>query len=148
MATKLALEGFSDCLRMEATPFGIDVVVVEPGAIRTEWGAISRDSLLARSVSTVTPNGLGDMLDQALSARLSSEPEVIARAIEQALTSRRPKTRYAVCGGANSILAIRRLISDRRFDRLMWASSQAVRNNRFDELPLDASEGIVDPGLS
>lgn len=46
-ATKFALEGLSDCLRMELKPFGIDVIVVEPGAIRTEWGGIAHESLLA-----------------------------------------------------------------------------------------------------
>jgi len=145
-ATKFALEGFSDCLRMELAPFGIDVVVVEPGAIRTEWGAIARDSLLAQSGSGLYAHWArrhAGMLDQALSARLSSEPDVIARAIELALISRRPQTRYAVGGGAKSILAIRRLVSDRMFDRLMWAGSQSERNSRFDHFQSPASGGGV-----
>ncbi|MFW1401565.1 SDR family NAD(P)-dependent oxidoreductase, partial [Vibrio parahaemolyticus] len=45
-ATKFAVEGFSDCLRMELRPFGIRVVVIEPGAIRTEWGGIAHQSLV------------------------------------------------------------------------------------------------------
>ena len=44
-ATKYALEGMSDCLRMELKPFGIDVIVVEPGGIRTEWGIIAANNL-------------------------------------------------------------------------------------------------------
>ena len=39
-ATKFAVEGFSDCLRMELKPFGLDVVVVEPGGIKTDWAII------------------------------------------------------------------------------------------------------------
>ena len=42
-ATKFAVEGLSDCLRMELAPFGIDVIIVEPGAIRTEWTAIAAE---------------------------------------------------------------------------------------------------------
>lgn len=52
-ATKFALEGFSDCLRMELAPLGVDVVVIEPGGIRTEWGGIARDSLLEHSGASV-----------------------------------------------------------------------------------------------
>ena len=48
-ATKFAVEGFSDSLRIELAPFGIDVVIIEPGPIRTEWNEISRESLTATS---------------------------------------------------------------------------------------------------
>ena len=48
-ATKFAVEGFSDSLRLELAPFGIDVVIIEPGPIRTEWNTISRDSLVETS---------------------------------------------------------------------------------------------------
>jgi NADP-dependent 3-hydroxy acid dehydrogenase YdfG len=48
-ATKFAVEGLSDCLRVEAAPFGVDVIVIEPGAIRTEWAGIARDGLLQMS---------------------------------------------------------------------------------------------------
>ena len=44
-ATKYAVEGFSDCLRMELKPFGIDVIVVEPGGIKTDWGIIAANNL-------------------------------------------------------------------------------------------------------
>ena len=44
-ATKFAVEGFSDCLRMELVPFGIDVIVVEPGEIKTDWGIIAANHL-------------------------------------------------------------------------------------------------------
>lgn len=48
-AAKFTLEGLSDCLRMELAPFGIDVVVVEPGAIRIEWSAVARKALFGTS---------------------------------------------------------------------------------------------------
>ena len=48
-ATKFAVEGFSDSLRVELAPFGIDVVIVEPGPIISEWNTIARESLVERS---------------------------------------------------------------------------------------------------
>lgn len=120
-ATKFAVEGLSDCLRMELAPFGIDVVVIQPGAIKTEWSAIARESLLATS-------GSGPYAEQAqMTAALlagaesgnGSPPDVVARAVAQALSARRPKTRYVIGGGAKPMIAMRWLLSDRGFDGLM-----------------------------
>ncbi len=120
-ATKFALEGLSDCLRMELAPFGIDVVVIEPGAVRTDWSRIARRGL-------VDTSGDGPYRDQALmSAALlaaadganAAPPEVVARAVSAALGARRPRTRYVVGGGARPMLALRRVLSDRAFDRVM-----------------------------
>lgn len=137
-ATKFALEGFSDCLRLELQPFGIDVCVVQPGGIRTEWGGIARDSLLAASGAGVYARWArrhAGMLDNTQAAGWLSDPEVIARVIEQALTARRPRTRYAAGAGARPLLLLRGLVSDRLFDALMWRGSQANRNNGFDDWP-------------
>jgi NAD(P)-dependent dehydrogenase (short-subunit alcohol dehydrogenase family) len=120
-ASKFAVEGLSDCLRMELEPFGIDVVVIQPGAIRTEWSGIARQSLLETS-------GAGAYAGQArqtasMLARVDdgngAPPEVVARAVSHALSARRPRTRYVVGGGAKPLLALRWLLSDRAFDRLM-----------------------------
>jgi NAD(P)-dependent dehydrogenase (short-subunit alcohol dehydrogenase family) len=143
-ATKFALEGFSDCLRLELQPFGIDVSVVQPGGIRTEWGGIARDSLLERSGSgpyAAWARRHAGMLDNTQAASWLSEPDVIARTIERALTARRPRTRYAVGAGAKPLLLLRRLLSDRLFDRMMWQGSQADRNNGFDAWPTSATAG-------
>lgn len=104
-------------------PFGIHVVVIEPGAIRTEWSGIASDNLLATS-------GQGAYAGQAaaiagvLSAadnrpRLSSPPEVIADAVARAVRARRPRTRYAVGMGAKPLIFARRVLPDRSFDRVM-----------------------------
>ena len=53
-ATKYAVEGLSDCLRLELQPFGIDVVVVEPGGIKTDWGLIAAENL--KKTSTCSPS--------------------------------------------------------------------------------------------
>lgn len=121
-ATKFAVEGLSDCLRMELAPFGIDVVVIEPGSIHTEWGGIARESLLQRSAHTAyaaQATAHARMLARAGQPPLASQPDVVAMTIAKALRARRPRTRYATGGGARSILMLRRLLSDRGFDALM-----------------------------
>ncbi|MDP9603479.1 oxidoreductase [Variovorax sp. NFACC27] len=120
--TKFALEAISDCLRMEVQPFGIDVVVIEPGGIRTEWADIAADKL--RDVS-----GKGAYAGQAKAMALSmvgeasrkrqSPPQLIADTIAKAVNTRRPKTRYAVGFGAKPMIFLRRLMSDRTFDGFM-----------------------------
>lgn len=120
-ATKFAVEGLSDSLRLEVAPFGIHVVVVEPGAIKTEWGTIAANSLLDTSGETA-------YADQALrqarllsSARLGSSPDVVAKAIVRAVSTSRPRTRYVVGAGARPLLLARRLLPDRAFDALLMA---------------------------
>jgi NAD(P)-dependent dehydrogenase (short-subunit alcohol dehydrogenase family) len=127
-ASKYALEGLSDCLRMELTPFGIDVVVIEPGAIRTEWGGIAFGSLLRVSGGTAYgpyARRHAKMYERASTSRFVSPPEVVADAISRAAAARRPHTRYPVGGGARVLLLLARLLSDRMTDRLMWRLSQA-----------------------
>lgn len=121
-ATKFAVEGLSDCLRMELTPFGIDVVVIEPGAIRTEWTGIAKESLLQRSGHTAyaeQANAHGRLFESSETSKMVSEPGVVAATIARALRARRPRTRYATGGGARMILFLRRILSDRAFDGLM-----------------------------
>ncbi|WP_323099424.1 oxidoreductase [Intrasporangium sp. YIM S08009] len=121
-ATKFALEAISDCLRMEVAPFGIDVVVIEPGGIRTEWSAIAADKV--RSVSGTGPyanqgNAVADSLDSESNARRSSPPELIGRTIRRAVTARRPRTRYAVGFGAKPMITAHALLPDRTYDAMM-----------------------------
>jgi len=128
-ATKFAVEGLSDCLRVEVKPFGIDVIVIEPGAIRTEWTDIAKDSLMKRSGTTAYgpyARRHAAMFAQMDSSTMASSPVVIANAIAKAAGARRPRTRYAIGGGAKPILFLRRLLSDRLFDRLMWRISQST----------------------
>ena len=125
-ATKFALEGFSDSLRMELTPFGIDVIVIQPGGIKTEWGGIAADTLLeASGARAYAPYARRHArLISEGGERLGSPPNVIANAIRRSVAARRPRTRYAVGGGARPMLCIRKLLSDRMFDRLLWSMSQ------------------------
>jgi NAD(P)-dependent dehydrogenase (short-subunit alcohol dehydrogenase family) len=129
-ATKFAVEGLSDSLRLELAPFGIHVVVIEPGAIKTEWSGIAAESVLATSGTTAYARQatmVGNLLTAADSnPRLVSPPEVIADAVAKAVTARRPRTRYVVGGGAKPIILARRLLSDRAFDRLILGVFRTV----------------------
>ena len=118
-ATKFALEAISDCLRMEVAPFGINVVVIEPGGIRTEWSGIAADKV--RAVSGTGPyasqgNAVASSLTSESTRRRSSPPELIGKTITKAVTARRPKTRYAVGYGAKPMIALHGLLPDRTFD--------------------------------
>ncbi|MDJ0351427.1 oxidoreductase [Pseudarthrobacter sp. PH31-O2] len=122
-ATKFAVEGLSDSLRVELKPHGINVSIIEPAGTQSEWGAISGDSLLATS-------GRGPYMDQAKvvaaalasteGSAMSTAATVIADAIVHAATSPRPRTRYPVGKGARAILMLRRLLPDRAFDVVIW----------------------------
>lgn len=121
-ATKHALEGLSDCLRWETKPFGIDVIIIEPGGIATPWGKIAAENLKKTSGSGAyadAANKAADGLAERYSSDQLSDPEVVADTILKSLTARRPKTRYAVGFGARPAIFLRWLLSDRLFDRVV-----------------------------
>ncbi|MGC9150577.1 MAG: oxidoreductase [Microbacter sp.] len=120
-ASKFALEGWSDCLRMELIPMHIDVVIIKPAMIQTEWSSIARENLLKTSGQGFYRHfarqhaamlGKGD-------AMIASKPVVIAKIIEKAVLARKPKTRYAAGKGAHLMIWIRRHVPDRLFDAMM-----------------------------
>lgn len=119
-ATKHAVEGWSDCLRIELAPFGIHVVIIEPGTIATEWGKVMLDpmlkrsgqgpcQLLARAMATVIRSSYGK-------EGSASPPSVVADAILEAVRARRPKTRYVMGQMAKPLMFIRKYFGDRIFD--------------------------------
>ncbi|HEX6519658.1 MAG TPA: oxidoreductase [Streptosporangiaceae bacterium] len=118
-AAKFALEALSDCLRMEVKPFGIDVVVIEPGGIRTEWGGIAAGKLKKASSGGPYANqadAVAASLSSEANARRSSPPTLIADTIGKAVTASRPRTRYAVGYGARPIIFLHDVLPDRAFD--------------------------------
>jgi NAD(P)-dependent dehydrogenase (short-subunit alcohol dehydrogenase family) len=126
-ATKFAVEGLSDCLRVEVRRLGIDVIVVEPGAIRTEWAGIARKGLLhvsGNGAYAAQAERYARLLEKADTTKLASPPEVVARTILRAVGAGRPKTRYATGGGAHLTLFLKKILPDRMFDRLIWSVSQ------------------------
>lgn len=120
--TKFALEAISDCLRMELQPFGIDVVVIEPGGIKTEWAGIAADKLRetsGHSAYAVQANAMAQSMVGEASVKRQSPPQLIADTIAQAVTAAKPKTRYAVGFGAKPMIFMRSILSDRGFDGMM-----------------------------
>jgi short-subunit dehydrogenase len=116
-ASKFAVEGFSDSLRLELHPFGIDVIVMEPGAIRTEWGKGALESAEKYSGDSAYGQQVDAM--RALYAhaeRRGSEPEIVAEAIFKAISAAKPKARYAVPFSAKAIIAAMNLVPDRVMD--------------------------------
>jgi NAD(P)-dependent dehydrogenase (short-subunit alcohol dehydrogenase family) len=123
-ASKHALEGWSDCLRLETSQFGIDVVIVEPGAIATEFGAVLTQPMVDRSGN----GSYGPMtraVAQATNATYekggSSPTSVVAKTIVKAMAAKRPKTRYVVGKYARPLLFMRRWLSDRAFDGIVMS---------------------------
>lgn len=121
-ATKFAVEGFSDCLRMELAPFGINVVIIEPGGIKTPFGDIAADNLEEVSKggayeqeAMITAHGMR----RQYNSNLLSKPEVISRVIIKAVNTYNPKTRYLVGFGAKPVVWMHALLPDRWYDKLM-----------------------------
>lgn len=117
-STKFALEGLSDSLRLELRPFGIRVVIIEPGAIKTEWADIARDNLIKQSRDTAYAKQ-ANAVAKTLGQELGSKPEVVARAISKAVRSRRPRPRYAIGLGAKPATYARRFTPDQIYDLYM-----------------------------
>ena len=125
-ASKFGLEAIGDSLRREVQPFGMGVVLVEPGAVATPiWnkGVERADKLL----EDAPPDAL-QLYEQRLTAfrKLAAEtaargvdPDEVAQVIETALTTERPRTRYVVGRDAKMRARVARLVSDRTFDRLV-----------------------------
>ncbi len=116
-ATKHALEGWSDCLRLELKDFGIDVVIIEPGAIETEWSGIMVEQMMERSGEGPYAAQAKRMADAAGGS--GSPVGLIAEVIVKAVKAKKPKTRYSAGKYAKQLLTLRWLVSDRMFDRII-----------------------------
>jgi NAD(P)-dependent dehydrogenase (short-subunit alcohol dehydrogenase family) len=126
--TKYAVEAISDALRFEVRGFGIEVVLIEPGLIKTRFGETAVSSIDAGAdgdgddpyadFNAAVGAATAGIYEGPL-ARLGGGPETVARAIERAISSRRPKTRYKVTASARLALAQRRLLPDRAWDAVM-----------------------------
>lgn len=124
-ATKYAVEALSDVMRFEVAGFGVHVVLIEPGLIRTEFG-----NAAVGSMSEIEAEGPYGKFNAAVAAttagayngplaRLGAGPDAVARTIEKALTRRKPKPRYPVTASARIMLAQRALLPDRAWDAVV-----------------------------
>ncbi|MGV9776250.1 oxidoreductase [Streptosporangium sp. NPDC003464] len=121
-ATKHALEAYSDTLRLEVEPFGIDVVIIQPGIIKTEFEDHTGRDL--REISGGTAYGaMAEAMARKSETQLgeqtpASDPGVVAAVIREAIEAAKPQTRYAVGYMADKLLELNRTLPDREWDKL------------------------------
>jgi len=121
-ASKFALEALSDSLRMEVKKFGIDVVVIEPGGVKTEWSGITVDNMMKISGNTAYKQ-LAEQFSKSLTSIEDkvAEPIVIVELVRKAINAKKPKTRYAGGYMAGVALFMRKILPDRTFDKMMMS---------------------------
>ncbi|MFF2875189.1 oxidoreductase [Gottfriedia sp. NPDC057991] len=119
-ATKHALEGYSDCLRFEVAQFNIDVIVIEPGSIESEWNDITLNNVQKTSGNTAYANISKAFVDMSKTAPKSTSPKVIAEIVLKAIESKKPRTRYVAGQFAKPLMMLRKLVSDRMFDQILY----------------------------
>jgi NAD(P)-dependent dehydrogenase (short-subunit alcohol dehydrogenase family) len=125
-ATKYAVEALSDAMRFELGGFGIDVVLIQPGPIKTEFG-----NTAIANVNSVSQNGsayaafnahVAGKIHEAFEgwmAVMAGAPEDVAHAIERAINALRPRTRYPITAAARTMMFLRRWLPDRGFDAFL-----------------------------
>ena len=120
--TKYSVEALSDAMRIELKPFGIDVVMIEPGAIKTDWGTIAARHLAESTRGTAYESAAlpwATTIDWAYHSDLISSPRVITRAILRAVDSRRPRARYRKGRLAGTVVFLHWLLPARWWDAMM-----------------------------
>ena len=117
-STKYAVEGLSDCLRLEVKNFGIDVIIIEPGGTKSEWTSIAAKKLIETSGKTAYGQLVEKYIDFFTQGG-GSDPDIIAKEIEKSLISKKPKTRYVAGLGAKPFLFLRKILSDKLYD-MLW----------------------------
>lgn len=123
-ATKHALEGWSDCLRLELKQFGVDVVIVEPGGIDTPWGIIAAENLKKTSGTGAYAkyaNIVADAMHRDYSNGRYTHQDVLGKVIAKAATDKNPKRRYVKGFGAKPAIWARKWFGDAVFDRVIVA---------------------------
>jgi short-subunit dehydrogenase len=130
-ASKYAVEALSDALRMEVAQFGIDVVLIEPGPVRTPWNDVAVASMVTAAPGEAGPGddpyapykaAVGRSFATAQTgalARLGSTAEDVATVITQAVSARRPRTRYLINPVAKSVVTLNRLLPGRAYDAVL-----------------------------
>jgi NAD(P)-dependent dehydrogenase (short-subunit alcohol dehydrogenase family) len=126
-ASKYALEALSDALRLEVAPFGVDVILIEPGPVRTAWTDVALSHLLLGGAAEDSPY---DAMRIAIAAKFTSinsgpipwygsDPQDVAKVIVRAAERRRPKARYLIGGAAHVLVRLHQWLPDRIHDGIV-----------------------------
>ena len=129
-ATKYALEGWSDCLRIELKSFGINVILIEPGVIKTEFQDVMMDSTVERSIGTPYEKKLKalEKATQEMYARgIGSPPSVITKLIIKAINSPNPKRRYVGGLFAKPMLFIKKWFGDKMYEKAIMSQIKKAK---------------------
>ena len=119
--SKYSVEALSDALRIEVKPFGIKVVLIEPGGIKTDWGIIAADNLEASSQGTAYQESglkMARLLKYGYTSKWLSNPMKVAKAISRAVNSKRPRIRYRLGAGSGLIVFFHALLPARWWDNV------------------------------
>ena len=118
-ATKHALEGWSDCLRIETKPFNIKVVVIEPGGVKTEFGDVTGKQLqkyYENSAYQTQMDPFLRMMENPNALDSATDPIVLARVFVKAVNAKNPKRRYVKGALAKPLMFVRRWLGDGVYD--------------------------------
>jgi len=126
-ATKYALEAISDALRFEVKGFGIDVVLIEPGLIRTQFGETAAGSIddgattdgPYASFNAATKKAVAQAYEEGPLSHMGGGPDAVAHTIERAISSSHPRARYTVTASADFMIGLRRTLPDSAWDGFM-----------------------------
>ena len=129
-ATKYALEGWSDCLRMELKNFGIHVILIEPGVIKTEFQDVMMDSTVERSIGTPYEKKLRALkkATQEMYVRgIGSPPSTITKLIIKAINSNNPQRRYVGGLFAKPMLLIKKWFGDKIYEKAIMSQIKKAK---------------------
>jgi len=131
-ATKYALEGWSDCLRIELKSFGINVILIEPGVIKTEFQDVMMDSTVERSIGTPYEKKLKalEKATQEMYERgIGSPPSTITKLIVKAINSHHPKRRYVGGLFAKPMLFIKKWFGDKMYEKAIMSQIKKAKKD-------------------
>jgi short-subunit dehydrogenase len=122
-ASKFALEAYSDSLRMEVRPFGIDVIVIEPGGVQSEWGDIAISNMIKVSADTAYKkliDGAVRMTEKMKNNKKANvPPSLIAGLIHKSITAAEPRARYSAGYMSGPVLFMKKWLSDKMMDKMV-----------------------------
>ncbi len=129
--SKHALEALSDAMRYEVRSFGVDVILIEPGLIRSnfvEAAVAAMDSVKGpyAAFNAALARGARDVYGKGPLSWLGGTPDAVARVIHRAVTARRPQARYRVTPSAALLLGLRYVLPDRVWDAFLRSQFPAV----------------------
>jgi NAD(P)-dependent dehydrogenase (short-subunit alcohol dehydrogenase family) len=129
-ATKYAIEALSDAMRFEVKGFGVDVILIEPGIIKSDFAAtVLRELGGAKAVdgpysdfNEAVGKASKEVYEKGLLSRLGGPPEDVAEVIEKALSAKKPKARYPVTPSARVLMSLHTVLPDVGWDAMLGTS--------------------------